>query len=286
MDEKLTRKERGFYTSEDHARPTYPNLPQRLFLLVPKWTLRSTIKTLEWSSKQEKPWEVFQTRKGDRWDNEERSQLPLELDANHGLLLTAHVKSPEDCTYGIIEENGTRAFAGTFYLQISAGNHACGYMRHWPPMNGGPDFCEEAIHFSLTVPREEMEWLRDKLASQPSACLGVSLYVAAFQHDGEAMGAEYWQHQTYRFEPDSFTPILEFSLTVQNDQEIKALPGIAKNDLEFHDEDGRLSGPAEMQREQSSALLMQVLGLSQRIRNTQIALWVIAALLVCSLLFK
>lgn len=234
MTEELIRGEMGYYRNADDKHPVYGNYPRRFHFAVPSWTLRTSVESDELSTEGiEKPWELLQARKVDPLTE---TPLPLGFSSEPQATLIADLQLPADRSIAVINEAAVRPFDGDMPLFISEGAVGCGGVRLFPPLKGSPDFDKEMLSWDIKLPRAQMQWLREELTTRPDAVVGLSIEVAAFQHETECIGSDYWMHQTFAFEQDTWTPIVDLKVSVVTPETPTSAPAETKSDFDDYDE--------------------------------------------------
>lgn len=215
------RGELGYYRAAGDERPAYGNFPRRFHFAVPTWTLRTCIESDEVSTEGiEQPWKLVQAQKVAPWA--EKLTVPLAFSGEAKASLSAELQPPNDRSIGVISETGVRPFAGTMPLHISEGEVGSGGVRLSPPIAGSRDFDKEMLGWDIKLPRAQMQWLSEELTRRPTAVISLSIEVAAFQSEVECMATDYWMHQTFSFEMDTWTPIVELMVTVVTPEPVRA----------------------------------------------------------------
>lgn len=217
MTEPLIRGEMGFYRNADDKYPVYGNYPRHFHFAVPTWTLRTSIECDELSTEGvEKPWELVRARKVEPLTEQ---PLPLGFSGEPTATLSAYLLPPSDRSIGVINETSVRPFAGTMPLHISEGEVGSGGVRLFSPLEGSPDFDKEMLAWDIKLPRAQMQWLREELTRRPADVVTLAIEVAAYQNEAECMATDYWMHQTFSFEQDTWTPIVGLKITVVSSEQ-------------------------------------------------------------------
>lgn len=219
MENALIKREDGFY-KEGYNKPvyTYMDLPRYLQFHVSDWILQSSISPDEQTYRVEHPWQLIGPRKaGFEEISDEGPSLPIHFSTPASFSVSAVLQMEKHRGLAIIDESGCRPFDGKMHLSIRGAETGSGNVWHSSARESDdPDLSEEAIYWNLKLPREKMKWLRDELVCRPNAALILHLSFAAYRSVGESFGAEYWMHQTFSLEPDSWTPIVEAKVTVEH----------------------------------------------------------------------
>ncbi|OWQ98241.1 hypothetical protein [Sphingopyxis witflariensis] len=229
------RGDLGYYRKAEDERPAYGNFPRRFYFTVPAWTLRTTIESDELSTEGvEEPWRLVQAKKVELF--KEKTPLPLGFSGEPKVSLSAELQQESDRPIGVISETGVRPFAGTMPLYISEGEDGSGVVTLHPPQVDSPHFDKEMLSWDIKLPRTQMHWLREELVRRPDAAVHLFIQVAAFQCEVESIATDYWMRQTFSFEMDTWTPIMELSVTVVTPERLKADAGEPEDDFDDFDE--------------------------------------------------
>jgi hypothetical protein len=257
MTEPLIRGELGYYRNADDKYPVYGNYPRHFHFAVPTWTLRTSVESDELSTEGvEKPWELVRARKVEPLGE---TPLALGFSSEPTATVSAYLLPPSDRSIGVINENAVRPFAGTMPLHISEGAVGSGRVRLFPPLEGSPHFDKEMLAWDIKLPRTQMQWLREELTRRPAAVVGLAIEVAAFQNEAECMGTDYWMHQTFSFEQDTSTPIVNVKVSVMTPEQPANAPAATEGDFDDLDDlDEPIPPPLEPRVDQFAPLQMRL----------------------------